>query len=515
MKELDLAWYMIRLHTRLRRFDQKRNSQDKINIFHHARRVTSKLSSALIRFSVGEAKTPWFTDDEAKAIHQEREKLLEKLSGRTNLSANGTKLHLGKLSRGCTICMDGYWGCNYINGRCHRNCFYCMRDHSMQTEPNSKSDGFHFGNPEEHIEFLKTFQIRGVGFSGGEPLLVLDRLLEHIVAIRKELGSTIYLWMYTNGDLVNRETLSALRDAGLNEIRFDLSARDYDLSPLVLAKEYIPTVAVEIPAIPEDFLLLKKLLIDIQAVGVNHLNLHQLMAGQRNWKALCRRHYHFSFQSTPAVHESELCALRLILYACEQNLNLPINYCSVAYKFRFQGRASRMRRALVLREGFQEITEAGYIRSLCISDSADKIEALARRLKGDHVEPILWKEECDHGAIALHSSLMSYVDWSSATLAIKYYQAGVALMNKSVRFEPGNLKRDKRTVKTVTGLGCAAFDCWHRLYVQKEAATDVFSPTHLKHIGVAEEKNLFKNIIGQLLSVATYEQLEAGLPDVT
>lgn len=83
---------------------------------------------------------------------------------------------------------------------------------------------------------MKTFNIKGVGFSGGEPLLVGDRLLAHISAIRQELGESIYLWMYTNGDMVNREVLQKLRAAGLDEIRFDLSARSYNLDPVILAK---------------------------------------------------------------------------------------------------------------------------------------------------------------------------------------------------------------------------------------------------------------------------------------
>jgi len=36
--------------------------------------------------------------------------------------------------------------------------------------------------------------------------------------------------MYSNGDLVNKEKLIALKKAGLNEVRFDIAARKYDLN---------------------------------------------------------------------------------------------------------------------------------------------------------------------------------------------------------------------------------------------------------------------------------------------
>jgi len=198
----------------------------------------------------------------------------------------------------------------------------------MKSERESETDGLVFKNPVEHLAFIKTFQIRGVGFSGGEPLLALDRLLAHIKAIRQEFGNSVYLWIYTNGDRVNRGSLEMLQKAGLDEVRFDISARKYDLAPVHLAKEYIATVTVEIPAIPEDFDLVKGLLGKMETAGVNFLNLHQLTATEYNYKAFRRRNYHLLHQPNIPVFETEICALRLLLFARENQISLPINYCS-------------------------------------------------------------------------------------------------------------------------------------------------------------------------------------------
>jgi len=444
----DPAWYMIRLHARLRRSEQKRNSGVKKQLCRLAGKVTRWSNSALIRLAVWDAANPWLDKQGVQAIRQERAKLLDALSGRIKLSANGAKLYLGELSPGCAICMAGYWGCNYINGRCQRTCFYCMRYHSMLTEPDCRTDSFSFRSPAEHINYLKTFRIKGVGFSGGEPLLAPERLLSHIVAIRREFGPSMYLWMYTNGDLVNREILSELKAVGLNEMRFDLSARDYEMSPLRLAREYIPTVTVEIPAIPEDFPVLRELLGELQAIGVNHLNLHQLVAARRNWRAYCQRHYHFSIQQLPTVYESELCALRLLLYACEQQLRLPINYCSYAYRSRYYARALRLRSALVAVSDTEEITEAGYIRAFWVSDTTERIQELVQRLQSERVEPKLWKVDHEHGGVAVHGSLLPYVNWPSARLTTRYYQAAVSLREPALGFNPDNLKVERNLVRT-------------------------------------------------------------------
>lgn len=441
------AWSAIKLHGRLRRSEQKSQGLKRV-LRRQTARITRQLSSILIQSAVPGATNPWFSEQEAETARHERAELLERLSGRVNISANGAKLHLGPLSPGCAICMEGYWGCNYINGRCQRNCFYCLRYHSMRAEPDCSTDGFSFKSPQEHIQYLKTFRIKGVGFSGGEPLLAFDRLVSHITAIRQEFGPGMYVWMYTNGDLVNRERLQILKNAGLNELRCDLSARGYDVTPLALAREYIPTVSVEIPAIPEDFSLLKESLEQMQAIGVNHLNLHQLLAGERNWRAYCARRYHFSIQQMPAVHESEMCALRLLLHACEQGLRVPINYCSYAYRFRYYGRTLRSRAALVAVEDQEEITEAGYIRLCSISDTAEQLQALVRRMERAQVNPKLWKVDREHGSVTLHSSLLSHVDWTSARPIIQYYAAYVTLQEPSAGFSPGNLKVTRHLVRT-------------------------------------------------------------------
>lgn len=96
---------------------------------------------------------------------------------------------------------------------------------------------------------------------------------------------------------------------------------------------------MEIPAIPEDYDLLKNLLGKMTAIGVNILNLHQLNASRHNYRALLKRRYHFLHQSHVPVLESEMCALQLLIYAKENHIDLLINYCCSTYKKRFSGSA--------------------------------------------------------------------------------------------------------------------------------------------------------------------------------
>ena len=175
-------------------------------------------------------------------------------------------------------CGQGTWSCLFIGSLCTANCFYCPQDRKNKKDQPPTESGLMFDNPDDYVDYLEKFKFKGVGFSGGEPLLKYKKILTYIKKIRERLGKGIYIWLYTNGDLVDKNKLNALKEAGLNEIRFDIAARNYDLKAVKMASAIIDRVTVEIPAIPEDYEILKKCLPRMKAIGVAHLNLHQLFA---------------------------------------------------------------------------------------------------------------------------------------------------------------------------------------------------------------------------------------------
>ena len=101
----------------------------------------------------------------------------------------------------------------------------------------------------------------------------------------------MHVWLYTNGTRVDRDILLRLRDAGLDEIRFDIGATGYRLDKLRLAVGHIPTVTVEIPAIAEEKALMQAKMVEMAEAGVNYLNLHQLRLTPYNFERLAPRGY--------------------------------------------------------------------------------------------------------------------------------------------------------------------------------------------------------------------------------
>jgi uncharacterized protein len=457
----------------------------------------------------------WFSEEEARAANRQRQGLLQALSGWITYSFQGTKPHSGPLSPGCLICGQGGWGCNFLNGLCTRNCFYCPQDRSIKEERDSSTDGIVFKTPEEHVLFMETFQIRGVGFSGGEPLLVLDRVLAHIRAIRERFGNSIYLWMYTNGDQLDRPVSRLLREAGLDEIRFDLSARKYDLQPVVLAKEFFPTVTVEIPAIPEDCNLLKSLLGEMERVSVDFLNLHQLQTNEFNYKRLLAHPYHFLHQPGIPVFESEICALQLLLFAREKTLRLPINYCCSAYRRRFQGRDRRSRIGRWGLEGFEEITAAGYIRSFRVVDSPDRINEMIRRFREAHCPPDLWQVQERKTEVYFHRDLLQHIDGSSAEVAICYCEPGIQFKTPEGGMAEGNSVSHRAVVYQGEGWSRVGIESWRRLYVERVSSREVLRYFYRNYPAVGKEGILrMHKEAEELKRIASWEEIESGLPEV-
>ena len=204
-----------------------------------------------------------FPDAETlKRADEERAMLLADLEDIALRGCKGTKIDMNTLSPGCRKCVEGEWSCLFISGKCNCRCFYCPTAQDEIGVPTTNT--IEFSEPEEYVAYLEQFGFSGASISGGEPLLTPERSLAFVKAVKARFGSAMHVWLYTNGTLAQPEIIKALADAGLDEIRFDIGASRYDLKYLSYASGIIPTLTVEIPAVPEDREILKRLLPELR-----------------------------------------------------------------------------------------------------------------------------------------------------------------------------------------------------------------------------------------------------------
>ena len=239
-------------------------------------------------------------------------------------------LYTRRLPPGCRSCLSGKGSNLFVTGLCTRDCFFCFNQKPRRDE--TVVHGLPIDDPAEAPAIVARYGLRSIGLSGGEPLMRPERTLALLSAL-KAMPDPPRVELYTNGDLATPGLLRRLRDAGLDAIRFDLAARDYDLEPVRLAQPLIPEVAVEIPVVPEHAPRLRRMVLELDALGVPFLNLHELfLCAENSARVLAADQVplevnsrHLLWRPTAA---SGIAALELLLFALESTKTLSVYYCS-------------------------------------------------------------------------------------------------------------------------------------------------------------------------------------------
>ncbi len=299
----------------------------------------------------------WLNPYGASDFEAQRDELLKRLN--SSVLFKGTKPYHQQISKGCSICGSGQWSCLFITNKCNAACFYCPVPQDADERPSTQ--GLDFNSASEYASYIKHFDFKGVSFSGGEPLLFFDRTLDYLKAVRANCSNEIYTWMYTNGILADRDKLTLLAEAGLDEVRFDIGATGFSLDKVKLAKGIIPNVSIEIPAVPEEKDKLMAMLPEMIDAGVTNLNLHQMRLTPHNANKLIKRGYTIINAERPLVLESELAVLEILDAAGQRDISIGINYCSFHFKHRFQ-KAGYRRMVAGQKYPPETITDAGYVR---------------------------------------------------------------------------------------------------------------------------------------------------------
>jgi len=250
---------------------------------------------------------------------------------------------------------------------CNLSCPFCLTPCGLSKESSlSALDE----DLDALCEIYARSKIIGVGFSGGEPMLSPDRLF-HCLSRLSSKRPDIYFWSYTNGLHLTKHLISALADAGLHELRFNMAATGYSHAHVTAMLRHsvtcLPSVTVEIPAIPEHAGLLREAVPAWSNAGVRYLNLHELiyepgspsekMPGARE---KCRMPDGHACEFNP--YSSDLVA-DVLSDIDSGSLTISVNYCSLASKARQLRGRRRMMAALTLQPYEQ----------LCMDDEAESV----------------------------------------------------------------------------------------------------------------------------------------------
>lgn len=239
-------------------------------------------------------------------------------------------LYTRRLPPGCRGCLGGKGTNAYVTGKCTRDCFFCF-NHKPRVDE-LVVHGIRLAEPEEAPDVVRRYHLRSVGVSGGEPTLRPGRLLRLVRALRT-LPFRVRIDLYSNGDRLTDGLLAQLKDAGLDAMRFNLVAREFDTEPLERALRYFDEVAVEVPVIPDRLQEMEAMVLRLDALGVPYLNIHELFACRENSARVAEMGYQSGGEVGDGllwepVDRADEAALSLLLFALRRTTRLSTYYCS-------------------------------------------------------------------------------------------------------------------------------------------------------------------------------------------
>ncbi|MBL4953500.1 radical SAM protein [Neobacillus sp. OS1-32] len=256
-------------------------------------------------------------------------------------------LYLNWVSPACRACKKAEKSLTtFISFKCPKNCYFCFNPNQENFTAFRVKEHDPVFELNQHLEHGERFD--HIALTGGEPLLHPTKTVEFFQFVHeKSKGS--YTRLYTAGNLLTPDILRSLKEAHLNEIRFSIKQEETEdqienlYRIMKMAKEYIPTVVVEMPVIPGTLEQMKSILHRLDEIGVNGINLLEFCFPMHNAEEFNKRgfelkfppyetYYNYWYAGGLGVHKSEEECLQLLQYASEQSFNLGVHYCSLENK---------------------------------------------------------------------------------------------------------------------------------------------------------------------------------------
>jgi len=234
----------------------------------------------------------------------------------------------------------------FISLRCHRDCYFCFNPNQVDYQ--------HYLDHQRDLQAeLRKMATSGrklehIALTGGEPLLYPDETLNFFKTAR-QLFPVSYLRLYTSGDQLNHQLLSALAESGLDEIRISIrlhdseKARHHTYQSLTLSLEHIPHVLVEMPVLPGTYESMTELIDRLDEIGIEGINLLEFCFPLNNVDEFKKQGFkiktppfrvlnnYWYAGGLPIAGSEEVC-LDLIDYGIKRNLHLGLHYCSLENK---------------------------------------------------------------------------------------------------------------------------------------------------------------------------------------
>lgn len=259
---------------------------------------------------------------------------LKTLENRTYYMGNESKF-----AQGCRSCLLGT-GLSAIRktNKCNLECKFCYNYGELDAIHPVGEGMWEIGGTkfyEKDIDLLLSIHQKptGISYVYLEPFMEIEK---YYSMIKKFHAAGIHQHLYTNGTLATEETLKALGEAGLDEIRFNLGASncaDKVIENIGLAKKYIKSVGIETPMTPDFFKAFFKKQQAIFATKLDFINCAELHLNENNINNYYGENMYIARQGYISPIWSRELTLKFMKIAAEENWDIAVHDCSNYTKF--------------------------------------------------------------------------------------------------------------------------------------------------------------------------------------
>ncbi len=299
-------------------------------------------------------------------------------------TSEGGSKYIGTLPLGCQLCMRGQKMVLFMGGKCARpkRCsWYCPISDNRKGFEQIYADEIKIKSFEGAIEEAKLINALGASFTGGDPLGTdenIERTLSYLRKIKLKFSNQFHTHLYTTGNNFTLELGEKLSKAGLDEIRFHPSEKNF--YKIELAMDLGMQVGAEVPVIPnpeyEEYIL--NLIDYLNNIGANFINLNEFEMNEPNANNLIERGYKLDENTIASVKGSSKLAEK-ILNKIPERYTISVHYCPISLKDGPQLRNRYIRRAKSIKKPFEEVSEDGTLIFL-------RVKGEVKNLKGFNIE---------------------------------------------------------------------------------------------------------------------------------
>ncbi|RLE56322.1 MAG: hypothetical protein DRJ40_06055 [Thermoprotei archaeon] len=299
----------------------------------------------------------------------------------------GSILYGDDLPTGCRLCLRGRKSVIFITGLCNVKCFYCPIDESrFGVDVVAVNDvPVPLGNEDEMLECIarecEVCCSYGVGITGGEPSLVIDRVAKVVTYLRNCFGEDFHVHIYVHARGIDSEVAKHLvtlcDEVRVHSLSCDEIRRALRYLEVVRKAEASRAVlGIEVPVIPGQVQHYVDLVRVARECGASFVNLNELeMTGVGELK-LRELGYRIRANSLTAVLGSYETGVRVIEEISRRGLDITVHLCTAEAKDSVQLRTRLYMKSTVTTMPHEEVTDEGTIRKVLISSNPNHIDEL-------------------------------------------------------------------------------------------------------------------------------------------